>query len=124
MNNSIRTELKEHLINVVNEQMETDASGFEDLHYSAFNEDYYIIGYHQANEWLNGHEVSAFEAIGDVIQWESDVLGEVSLKAEDINSEKIVNLYVYIKGEELISELDIDLDDVSKEDLLTAIAEL
>ncbi len=124
MNNSIRTELKEHLINVVNEQMDADASGFEDLHYLAFNEDYYIIGYYQASEWLKGHEVSEFEAIADVIQWEDDVLGEVSLKAEDINSEKIVNLYVYIKGEELISELDIDLDDVTKEDLLTAIAEL
>ena len=43
-----------------------------------------------------------------LVEWENDVLGEVQLKPEDINSEKIVNMYVYILGEELLSEFDLD----------------
>ena len=91
----------------------------DELHYHCFNEDYYIIGYYQANEWLKQHNVDAFEAIGRVIEWEYEVLGETTLKAEDINSENIVNKYVYALGEELLNEFDLDVDllDMLKNDL-------
>ena len=107
MNTSIYNELLAHVITTIKEQELVD---FDDLHYHAFNEDYYIIGYYQASEWLKKHDVSAWEAIADVIQWEQDALGETNLKPEDINSEKITNLYVYVKGEELLSNYDLDQD--------------
>lgn len=112
MNQSIKTELLQHVINTINDQ---DISDFEDLHFHAFNEDYYIIGYYQAEQWLKAHDVSAFEAIGAVIDWERDTLGEVSINADDMNAEHIVNLYVYVLGEELLSEFDLDQD---KDELL------
>ena len=55
-------------------------------------------------------DINPFEAIADVIEWENAAFGEVTLNPEDINAEKIVNLYVIIKGEELLSEYDLDQD--------------
>ena len=101
---SIEAELIAHLLNLVNDQVLTD-DNVDEWHHLAFNEDYYIVGCYQAKQWLKEHDVDAFEAIADVIEWEDNVFGEVNLKAEDCNSEKIVNLYVYIKGEELIGDL-------------------
>jgi hypothetical protein len=105
MNLTIKLELLQHVIDILKER---DLDTLEDLHHLAFNEDYYIIGYHQANEWLKSHNIDAFEAIAAVIEWESNVLGEVTLKPTDINSERIVNLYVYVKGEELLDGYDLD----------------
>ncbi len=114
---SIEQELLAHAIETIkNLQIERT----EDLHFYAFNEDYYIIGYYQAEQWLEKHGVTAFEAIADVIEWEQVSFGEVQLNSEDINAEKIVNLYVYIKGEELLNEFDLDQD---IDDLLTDLKE-
>jgi hypothetical protein len=105
MNNSIRTELTQHLIDHLHDQQ---PETLDDLHRYAFNESPYIIGYYRAEEWLKDHDVSPFEAIAAVIDWEQSIFGEVNFKPEDINAEKIVNLYVYILGEELLSEFDLD----------------
>jgi len=110
---SIENELLHHVIATIKDQ---DLTDFDDLHFHAFNEDYYIIGYYEAAQWLKAHDVSAWDAIAKVIEWENDVFGEVNLKPEDINSEKITNLYVYILGEELLSGFDLDQ---SQEDLLS-----
>lgn len=59
MNNSIRTELINHVITTIEEQ---ELTSFDDLHFHAFNEDYYIIGYYQADQWLQQHEVSPWDA--------------------------------------------------------------
>ena len=107
MKQSIRTELLNHVIQTITDQ---DLTDFEELHYHAFNEDYYIIGYYQAEKWLKEHDVSPFEAISDVIEWELEVFGEVNLRPEEINAERVVNLYVYVLGEELLSEFDLDQD--------------
>jgi len=104
MNYSIRQELLTHVIATIEDQQ---LATLEDLHFHAFNEDYYIIGYHQATEWLKKHHVSAWDAIESVLDWEIEELGEVSLKPADMNSERIVNLYIYVLGEELLSEFDL-----------------
>ena len=105
MDNSLRIELTQHVIDFL-EDRQPDT--LEDLHHYAFNENYYVIGYWNAAQWLKKHDIDAFEAIGDVIEWEENTFGEVNLKAEDINAEKIVNLYVYVKGEELLADFDLD----------------
>ena len=105
MHESIRKELIQHIIDTIENQELTD---FEELHYHAFNEDYYIIYHSRALKWLEFHEIDAFEAIGDVIEWHENTFGEVQLQMSDINPETIVNQYVYFAGEEVISDFDLD----------------
>ena len=105
MKTSIRTELLNHVIDTIKDQ---ELDSFEDLHFHAFNEDYYIIGHYAASEWLKIHALDDFEVIGDIIDWERGTFGEVNLSASDINPERIVNLYVYIMGERLLSEFNLD----------------
>ena len=107
MKNTLKNELLSHIIDTIKDQ---DITDLDELHYHAFNEDHYIIGYYNAEQWLKHHEISPFEAIADVVEWQNAAFGEVTLEPEDINAEKIVNLYVYIKGEELLSEYDLDQD--------------
>lgn len=120
MNNELNQELKGHIIDTLVNWCNDDDTDFSELHYHAFNEDYYIIGYYQASEWLKKHDIDAFEAIDEVITYEKENFGETNTA---INSEAIVNMYVYIKGEELIDSLDIDLETCTKEELLAAINE-
>ena len=105
LNTTVNQELLSHIIDTIEDQ---DLTDFDDLHFHAFNEDYYIIGYFQAEQWLKKHDISPFEAIADIIEWEQFTIGESMLKPEDINAEKIANLYVYIKGEELLSDFDLE----------------
>jgi hypothetical protein len=112
LTNALKLELLTHLIDHVNQC--DDEHEFGELHYEAFNEDYYIIGYYQANEWLKKHDIDAFTAIDYVIDYEKANFGESNTK---INSEAIVNMLAYILGEQLISELDIDLDTCNKYEL-------
>jgi hypothetical protein len=107
MKDTLKNELLNHVISTIEDQA---IDTLDDLHFKAFNEDYYIIGYYQAEQWLKQHDINPFEAIADVIEWENAAFGEVTLNPEDINAEKIVNLYVIIKGEELLSEYDLDQD--------------
>ena len=112
----LRNELLNHIIDYVND-CDNDQD-FSELHNECFNQDYYIIGYYQASKWLKKHELDAFEVIECVIDYEKNNFGEVNTK---INSEAIVNMYVYIEGEALISNLDIDLDNCTKAELLNAL---
>ena len=69
-----------------------------DLHNEIFNTDYYIAYYSEANEWLGDH---AFEIIGIVKEYEEDMFGEVTTDLSD--STAVVNMYVYILGEDIMS---------------------
>lgn len=78
-----------------------------DLHNLLFNEDYFIIGYYQAEEYLkNGPGV--FDAIREIKEYEEDNFGEVSTDLSD--SEKVVNMYAYIKGEKLLNDCSTVVD--------------
>ena len=112
MNNSIEKELLSHLI-VVAETIDDD---FEELHDIAFNQDYYIISYYEANEWLKKHDVDAFEAIAYVIEQHQHNFGEIQLNVNNINSEYIVNQLVYFAGYDVMpSDLSISKEDLLKE---------
>lgn len=115
MYDSICTELKEHVLTLVNDGVLT-LDNQDDWHHIAFNEDYYLIGYYNCDEWLKKHDVSSWDAISTVIEWERDTLGEVQLKPEDINAERVVNLLVYVLGEDvldhnLVSEIEEMLEE-------------
>lgn len=121
MNILLEIELKQHIIDIIdllNDDTNDDETDFSELHQHAFNDGYYIIGYYQAEQWLKRHDISAFEAIDEVVQYEKDNFGEVTTP---INSEAIVNMYVYIKGEEIINSLDVDLSNTSKAEIINAL---
>ena len=105
MKASIKEELNAYVSDLINEAVLTD-NNRDDWHYLAFNEDYYIIGYYQASEWLKKHSIDSFEAIGICQQYELDNFGEATSVYD--NSEKVANMLVYIYGEEIINELELD----------------
>jgi hypothetical protein len=76
-------------------------SSFEpsELHHEAFNIDYYIIGTYQATQWLGDH---AFYAIQVIKDYEESCFGEVSTDLSD--PERVVNMYAYIVGEQVVYE--------------------
>ena len=94
-------EFQSHATDKVNDGILT-LENRDDWHFHLFNEDYYIIGYYNASEWLKRHNIDAFEAISTCIEYENDNFGEV-LKTYD-NSEVTVNMLVYILGEEWIND--------------------
>jgi len=79
--------------------------GNEDLHNFLFNEDYFVIGWYQAKEMLKDCDFCPFDAISELLSFEDDIFGETSLKSEDINSEKIVNLLAYYYGMNYLSNI-------------------
>lgn len=114
MTQSVKTELKSYLLDLINDGVLTDENT-EDWHFHAFNEDYYIIGYYNSSQWLKKHNIDAFEAIGICQQYEIDNFGECH-KVYD-NSESTVNMLVYIYGEELFNSIDAESVEELKEAL-------
>ena len=80
----------------------------DDLHHYAFNEDYYIIGTYQAKQWLGD---MAFDVINFIKDYEQDNFGEVITDLTE--PEKVVNMYVYIIGEEIVWEYLAKLEEVA-----------
>ena len=96
-----------------------------DLHSEIFNQDYYIIGRSEAEQWLIDN-TGVFNGIGIVQEYEKDNFGEVSTDLSE--SEKVVNMLVYIAGEEVLSESETLRDNwdnyLSEEDVQNIIKEL
>ena len=95
-----QAEIKEHFVDFIDEQdPEWVVDNLDDLHYHAYNTDYYIIGTWNAEQWLG---TQAFECIRIIRDYELDNFGEVSTDFSD--PEKIVNMYTYIVGETVVYE--------------------
>ena len=107
MKQSIKAELKEYILegiqelkidNLTSKPGRLDAN---ELHQALFNEDYYIIGYFNAQQWLDKHFIDIFEALEEIKEYETYNFGEAK---HYTNAESMVNMLVYIYGEELIHE--------------------
>jgi len=105
MNNSIRKELLEHILDKISDGV-IDDTNKDEWHFYCFNEDYYCIGYYKCSQWLKRHNLGEFESAAICTQYEIDNFGECG-KVYD-NSEKVVNMLAYIYGEELFSDLDCE----------------
>ena len=102
-------EIKSHFEDWIEEQnKEWITDNIDDLHHHCFNSDYYIIGTYEAKKWL-GDEV--FNIIDTIKQYENDAFGEVNTDFSD--PEKVVNMYVYIIGEEIVSDYRNQLENVA-----------
>ena len=118
---TVRKAIKEQLIATLLDSYEEDATDFSELNHKAFNEDYYIIGHWNAGEWLRIKNLDIFEVIGVVQEYEKHVYGDTFTA---INAESVVNMYAYIKGEELLEELKFLLDECTKAELICALEDL
>ena len=104
MKDSIRVELVEHLSYFISENnLIKWAKPESDLHFLAFNENYYLIGYYQCEQWLKKHELSVFEAIRICKDYELEHCGECYTDYD--NAEILVNHLVYWYGFDLCNEL-------------------
>ena len=102
MNTLAQTHNK-YLVNYAIDGMDNVSDGIYacDLHNELFNTDYFIIGYYQAEQWLINNP-GIFAAIEEIRQYEKDNFGEVN--TDFSSSEKVVNMYAYIKGEEILAD--------------------
>ena len=97
-----KEEIKEHFDDFIEDQpKDWIEENIDDLHHHAFNEDYFIIGYYQAEQWL-GTVSTAFDVIKTIKDYEDMQFGESYTDLTD--SEKVVNMYAYIVGEAIVQE--------------------
>ena len=110
MKNSIKQELSAYVTDRVEEMRRYKElpSDISDLHHELFNQDYYIIGYYQAEKWLEEHNISAWEGMSICQEYEIDNFGEASKKYD--NAETTVNMLAYIYGEQLLHEMKLELN--------------
>ena len=83
----------------------------QDLHHEIFDTDYYIIGRYQAKEWLGS---DAFDIIYEIQEYENFHFGCVTT---DLSCpEKIVNMYAYIVGYEILEDIISDFLELQEEE--------
>ena len=82
-----------------------------DLHHEIFNTDYYIIGRYQAKQWLGS---DAFDCIYEIQEYENNNFGQVTTDVSE--PERVVNMYVYIIGEEILEDVISDFLDLQDDD--------
>ena len=94
-------EIKEYFEDFIKESLKYNPDFIDenkdDLHHEAFNTNYYITGTYKAKEWLGDN---TYEIIGRIVTYEKDNFGELITDISD--PEKIVNMYVYIVGEQIV----------------------
>ena len=104
-----REEIKEYFDDFIKDQDEEwIEDNLEDLHYHAFNTDYYICYTYDAKQWLGDHVFDVIETIKDYEQFN---FGEVNTDFSCPVS--IVNMYAYIVGEEIVQEYLYSLEEVA-----------
>ena len=102
-------EIKEHFEDFINQEGKDWVEEHkEDLHHEIFNTNYYIIGTYKAKQWL---EDQVFDVIDIIKKYENFNFGSVNTDLSD--PEKVVNMYVYIVGEQIIYEYLSKLEKVA-----------
>ena len=102
VDDELKKDVASYMISQLEDQVGLD-NDVSDLHHYLLNEDYFIIGYYQAEQWLK--KDSIFNAIETIKEYEQSNFGQVS--TDFSSSEKVANMLAYILGEEILSESDI-----------------
>lgn len=104
-----RKEIVEHFNDFLKENDNAifeDKYFYEDIHHYCFNESYYIIGTYEAKKWLGDETLNI---INFIKEYEEFNFGKVSTDLSD--AEKIVNMYVYIIGEQVVNDWKNNIDE-------------
>ena len=99
--NELKEDVKNYIIDQLNDDVGLDQH-ISDLHHYLLNEDYFIIGYYKAEQWLK--KDSIFNAIETIKDYEQSNFGEVSTDLS--SSENVANTLAYILGEQILFEND------------------
>jgi hypothetical protein len=98
-------QLKEDVKDYIIDQLSSDVGldqHIGDLHHYLLNEDYFIIGYYKAEQWLK--KDSIFNAIEKIKDYEQSNFGQVTTDLS--SSESVANMLAYILGEEILFNND------------------
>ena len=98
-----KQDVKNYIIQQLNDDVGLDQH-ISDLHHFLLNEDYFIIGYWKAEQWLKKDDGSIFEAIETIKEYEESNFGQVS--TDFSSSENVANMLAYILGEEILFNND------------------
>ena len=93
------------------DKVSTELPDLYDLHHEIFNTDYYIVGRYQAKQWLGA---DAFDCIAEIQEYENGNFGQVTTDLSE--PERVVNMYVYIIGEEILEDVVSDFLDLQDDD--------
>ena len=93
------------------DKVSTELPDLYDLHHEIFNTDYYIVGRYQAKQWLG---TDAFDCISEIQEYENAHFGSVTTDLSE--PERVVNMYVYIIGEEILEDVVSDFLDLQGDD--------
>jgi hypothetical protein len=109
-------EFAQHAIQQLKDGLCNDAYA-SDMHNIIFNDDYYVIGYYNAEQWLIAN-TGVFNGISIVQEYELDNFGAIS--TDLTSSESIVNMLAYIGGEEVLlqSKAITNCDNILSNDLI------
>ena len=118
LSNEGRNELIGKIIDAINDGY-LMGKPVNELHHEIFNTDYFIIGYFQAEKWLK-ENYGIFAAIETIKEYEQENFGEVNTDLS--SSENVVNMLVYILGEELLNDINT-IQENWDEDLTEEISE-
>ena len=106
-----------------------DNMWISEIHNEIFDTGYFIIGRYEAEKWLEESEEGVFGAIGRIKEYEMDNFGELTTDISE--PERVCDMYVYIKGEELLHKCsairvnwDNRLDETVKQQLLKELNEM
>ena len=103
----IEEHAKEYLIDALKYNADyIDENDIYDIHHDIFNTDYYIIGRYEARKWCKDE---AFNIIGFIKEYEMDNFGELYTDLSE--PERVVNMYVYMIGEEILEEVINEIKD-------------
>ena len=97
----LKQDVKEYIIQQLKDDVGLDQH-ISDLHHYLLNEDYFIIGYYKAEQWLK--KDSIFNAIETIKNYENDNFGQVSTDLS--SSESVANMLAYILGEQILYNND------------------
>ncbi len=99
-----KEEIKEYAIDRIKENINYDNdylnNDINDIHHDLFNSDYYLIGIYEATKWLKNE---VFNVIEYIKEYENLHFGEVT--TDFSSAESVVNMYVYIIGEEILQDV-------------------
>lgn len=101
-------EIKNELLDYVenNNLTLSEALQDDDLHFKVYNSDYFIVGYYNAEQWLIKDDRNyTFDVLEYVQEQEEIALGTIE---KITNAERLVNLYAYWLGYEVIAELQAE----------------
>jgi hypothetical protein len=81
----------------------------DDLHFKVYNSDYFIVGYYNAEQWLIDNERNYTFDVLEYVQNQEEIADGTIEKID--NAERLVNLYAYWLGYEVIAELQAEQEE-------------